>query len=149
SHCPAGRERVRTVLVEEARTVLVVDDDPDLRRMIGRLLEHEGFDVRLAEDGQAALGHLEPMPDVIVADLMMPQLDGEGFLLELGRRYPDASPQVVLLSASAIRDDVARRLGVVASLDKPFDTVALVDLVRELFELAESADDGDGDDREG
>ncbi|MCB9621294.1 MAG: response regulator [Sandaracinus sp.] len=66
-------------MVSAPATVLIVEDDPDLRRLIVRLLEHDGFSVRAAADGREALDALEPMPDVIVADLMMPDLDGEQF----------------------------------------------------------------------
>ncbi len=114
-------------------TVLVVDDDPEIRRMIGRLLEHEGFQIRSAGDGEEALRLCQAhLPDAIVADLMMPRLDGEAFLMELSERYPDHRIPVVLLTASALRKEVAGRLGVAASLAKPFDTTQLVDLMLEL-----------------
>lgn len=100
--------------------------------MIGRLLEHDGFLVRFASDGLDALDQLDPMPQVIVADLMMPGMDGEAFLLTLRERHPDARPAIVLLSASAIRDEVAARVGVDATLAKPFDTSELRELIREL-----------------
>lgn len=113
-------------------TVLIVEDDPDLRRLIVRLLEHDGFAVRAAADGRQALESLDPMPDVIVADLMMPELDGEQFLIELRSQHPNARPAVVLVSASAIREEIAARLEVDASLSKPFDTTELRELVRAL-----------------
>jgi DNA-binding response OmpR family regulator len=63
---------------------------------------------------------------------MMPELDGEQFLVELHGRFPDARPAVVLVSASAIREEVAGRLAVDASLSKPFDTSELREVVRAL-----------------
>jgi CheY-like chemotaxis protein len=118
--------------VSTPATVLIVEDDPDLRRLMVRLLEHDGFVVRAAADGRQGLEALEPLPDVIVADLMMPDLDGEQFLVELRSRYPNARPAVVLVSASAIREEIATRLEVDASLSKPFDTAELRELVRAL-----------------
>ena len=118
--------------VSTPTTVLIVEDDPDLRRLIVRLLEHDGFAVRAAADGRQALESLDPMPDVIVADLMMPELDGEQFLIELRSQHPNARPAVVLVSASAIREEIAARLEVDASLSKPFDTTELRELVRAL-----------------
>lgn len=115
-------------------TVLIVEDDPDLRRLMVRLLEHDGFVVRAAGDGRQGLESLEPMPDVIVADLMMPELDGEQFLVELRSRFPSARPAVVLVSASAIREEIASRLEVDATLSKPFDTAELREVVRALAE---------------
>lgn len=114
-------------------SILVVDDDPEIRRMIGRLLEHEGFAPRLAADGEEALRLCqEQLPDAIVADLMMPKLDGEAFLLELEQVSPRHGVPIVLLTASALRKEVADRLGVAASLAKPFDTTQLVELLLDL-----------------
>jgi two-component system response regulator MprA len=57
--------------------VLVVDDDPPLRRMLARTLAAEGYDVTVAADGGAALAEAErAAPDVIVLDVAMPALDG-------------------------------------------------------------------------
>ena len=60
-----------------AERVLVVDDDPPLRRMLARTLGAEGFEVTVAADGGAALVEVErAAPDVIVLDLAMPVIDG-------------------------------------------------------------------------
>ncbi len=115
-------------------TVLVVDDDADLRRMIGRLLQHHGYEVRLAADGAEALAACEEtLPDAIIADLMMPNLDGEAFLVQLRERHPSHQAAIVLLTASALRSEVADRIQVSAALAKPFDTRELQELVRELI----------------
>jgi len=104
----------------------VVEDDTDLRRMLARFLEHEGFRVVTAENGKAALEHCEStLPDVILADLMMPLMDGEDFLVEYRRRYPSAHTPVIIASASEIRDQVAARLEIAAVLKKPFDMAQL------------------------
>ena len=113
--------------------VLVVDDDPEIRRLVTRLLQHEGFEVAQAADGEEALRRCEQqMPDAIVADLMMPKLDGEAFLLELRQLRPDHRVPVLLLTASALRKEVTERLGIAASVAKPFDTTQLVELVQDL-----------------
>ena len=125
---------VKPTRVGTPATVLIVEDDPDLRRLMVRLLEHDGFVVNPVADGRQGLATLEPMPDVIVADLMMPELDGEQFLMELRSRFPNARPKVVLVSASAIREEVAGRLEVDATLPKPFDAEELREVVRALAE---------------
>ena len=58
-------------------TILVVDDDPDLRTLLRRVLERAGYQVRCAPDGLAALGEIEAaVPDLILSDIRMPRLDG-------------------------------------------------------------------------
>ena len=59
------------------KTILVVDDDRNLRRLYKAELEAEGFKIRLAENGSDALGEVsEEIPDLIVMDIRMPQMDG-------------------------------------------------------------------------
>lgn len=59
-------------------TILVVDDDPSIRRLLGAVLGGEGFRVREAQDGQAALAIVaQEVPDLILLDLAMPVMDGQ------------------------------------------------------------------------
>ncbi len=94
---PPQEKRARTV------TVMVIDDEPDLRDSICDLLAAEDFDLICAEDGEAALGRLRgdgAKPDVILLDLMMPRMDGWGFR-EAQRKDPRlASIPVVVMTAS-------------------------------------------------
>ncbi len=115
--------------------VLVVEDDPDLSKMMIRLLMADGHRVVAVADGEAALkACAEEMPKVIVADLMLPKMDGEEFLLQLRRQHAVArSIPVILVTASTIREEVAARAEVAASLAKPFDTDELRLLVRDLL----------------
>lgn len=116
-------------MAHTARAILVVDDDRELLVMLRRLLEHDGYRVLTADDAHSALEACErELPCLVFADLMMPKVDGETFLRELRLRLGTSIPPVVILSASALRDDVARRLGVAASIGKPFD----LDDVREV-----------------
>jgi CheY-like chemotaxis protein len=83
-----------------ARRVLVVDDDPDLRRRLRGLLENEGLEVAEAGDGRAAVTRLdEQWPELILLDLLMPEMDGFAFLAELQRRGEGRSVPVVVLTA--------------------------------------------------
>lgn len=120
------------ILSEPPPPILIVEDDPDLRAMIERLLAHQGYLVRTAADGRAALECCEQeLPSLIFCDLMLPHVDGESFLLEMRERWPEASIPIVLLSASAIRDEIAERIGVTSSLAKPFDTADILALAEE------------------
>lgn len=117
------------------KRILVVEDDPDLAKMLARILVHEGYEVATCGDGEAALRHLDDHPvDLLVTDLMMPGMEGEEMLLELRRRRSSPTVPVILVSASAMREQVADRLKVEASLSKPFDSEELVQLVATLLE---------------
>jgi two-component system response regulator MprA len=113
--------------------VLVVDDDPSLRRMLARTLAAEGFDVTLASDGGAALAATErSAPDVIVLDVAMPAVDGLSVCRRLrGRGLP--TPILMLTARDAVADRVA---GLEAGADdylvKPFAMAELVARLRAL-----------------
>jgi twitching motility two-component system response regulator PilH len=116
---------------EHARKrVIVVDDDPDIRALVGRVLS-DAYDVQTFADGETALAAVRADPPALVLlDLMMPRMDGEAFLMRMRVQLGDAAPPVALLTASSQRTDVARRHGVAAALDKPFE----LDDVRELVD---------------
>ncbi len=87
--------------------MLVVDDDPPLRRMLARSLTAEGFEVAVAPDGGAALVAAErAAPDVIVLDVAMPAIDGLSVCRRLRRRGL-ATPILMLTARDAIDDRVA------------------------------------------
>lgn len=130
-----NEDRDRASGDDHGARVLLVEDDPDLSKMMTRLLSSDGHRVVAVADGEAALeACAAEMPKVIVADLMLPKMDGEEFLLQLRRQYADArSIPVILVTASAIREEVAARAEVAASLAKPFDTDELRMLVRDFL----------------
>ncbi len=118
----SGRERV-----------LVVDDDPPLRRMLERTLVAEGFEVALAADGGAALVAAErSAPDVIVLDLKMPVLDGLAVCRRLrGKGLP--TPILMLTARDAVADRVeGLEAGADDYLIKPFAVQELVARLRAL-----------------
>ena len=95
-----------------ARRILVVDDDPDLRRHLRHLLEKEGLEVDEAGDGRAALARLdEQWPELILLDLLMPGMDGFAFLGELQRRKDGRFVPVVVLTAKDLTAADFERLG--------------------------------------
>jgi DNA-binding response OmpR family regulator len=102
--------------------VLVVDDDEDSRRVLTHLLERRGYAVVLADGGQAALAALtQHEVDVVLLDVMMPNMDGFAVCRELKKSPTTASLPVILLTA---RDDMETRatgmnLGVSEFLAKP------------------------------
>jgi len=102
-------------------SVLIIDDEPNIRRMVGALLEAEGFEVRDAADGPAGIARaLEWEPDLVLLDLMMPgALDGMATLEQLRERFPEL-PVVMMSGRAGLADAVkATRLGAVNFLEKP------------------------------
>jgi two-component system chemotaxis response regulator CheY len=87
--------------VERADSILVVDDDEDIRQTLATLLEAEGYDVNLAVDGADALRALAdgPLPDVILLDLAMPRVDGREFRLRQRNDPRLAGIPVIVISA--------------------------------------------------
>jgi DNA-binding response OmpR family regulator len=111
------------------RPILILDDDRDLTKMMKRYLEHQGWQVVVVNEPMAALELcLERKPCLILVDLMMPGVDGEEFVLALRRVLFEAVPPIALVSAAFSRPDVQKRLGLPASLGKPFPMEDLKDL---------------------
>lgn len=113
-------------------TVLVVDDDPDMRELESMALSYDGFEVLTAADGHEALTVLlTRKPCVIVLDLMMPGMDGLTFLVERQRRALGERIPVVCVSAAG-RDmlSMAERLGALDCVPKPVELDTLVACVR-------------------
>ena len=115
-------------LPDEVTRILVVDDDQDLRRMLALALADEGYDVRAAADGRAALALLATwQPRVIVLDLMMPVLDGWGFRArQLATPGAADVPVIVLSAARDLRVEVLRPAAVVP---KPFNLESFLETV--------------------
>lgn len=110
--------------------LLLVDDDPDGREPLGRLLEHAGYEVVCAKDGRAALQSImSRVPDVIILDLFMPKMDGVKFLEVLRSYLRLQSLRVVVLTAFPESPLVkhARALGVTRVLAKSKVTFRQID----------------------
>jgi len=117
--------------------VLVVEDDPASRQLVRELLAREGCTVREAADGRAGLVEVaRSRPDLIVLDLLMPELDGFGFVAEL-RRNPDwrAIPIVVVTAKDVTPEDRRRLNGQVETVIAKGGAAreALLSEVRELL----------------
>ena len=112
--------------------VLVVEDDPAIRRLVKMVLEREGYRVEVASDGIEAVLKLGVSDyDVIILDLMMPNLDGFSFMTTMAENDPDRLKRVIVTSAASpgvIRD---RMKGTPFELlSKPFDIARLIERVR-------------------
>jgi len=108
------------------QTILVVDDNDDIRTYLAGLLQEE-FEVLEAENG--SVGHkmaLEAMPDLIISDVMMPEMNGLQLLTEVRKRPEWVRVPFIFLTALGEREDVllGKKLGVDDYLHKPFDAEA-------------------------
>ncbi len=120
------------------RRILVVDDEPRMIRFIRLNLEHDGFDVSEAATGAAALTQLrDRLPDLILLDVMMPELDGFE-TLRLAREI--SSVPVIMLTAKGDEDDRVRglELGADDYITKPFSPRELVSRVRAVLRRTEA-----------
>jgi len=120
-------------------TVLVVEDEPSLRLLIGEMLEESGFEVLQAEDPSAAIevsrAHQGNI-DLLLTDLVLPRINGR----ELAERLASTQPQLRVLFMSGHTDDEIDRQGVrteeIAFLPKPFSLDELTEKVRETLDQA-------------
>jgi DNA-binding response OmpR family regulator len=118
------------------RTVLVVDDDAVILRLLEVNFQMEGFDVLTAVDGEEGFDKAKAShPDVVVSDVMMPKLSGLELVERLKGDDTTRDIPVILLSAKAQVDDIRSGLDVGADdyVTKPFEPLELVDRVNKLL----------------
>ena len=114
--------------------ILLVDDEANLRKMVGALLESEGLEAVEAANGTAALAAVSrEAPDAVLLDLMMPGMDGLSALREI--RKLDPAARVAMFTAHRERDQVMRaiELGAKDYVVKPFHADRLVQAVNKLL----------------
>ncbi|WP_287154179.1 response regulator [Candidatus Solincola tengchongensis] len=122
-----------------AYRVLVVDDDPMVTRLVRINLELENFEVEEAWDGKTAMRMMrENRPDLLVLDIMMPQMDGWEILKLVREDEQLRDLPVVVLTAKVQEEDIARgwRMGADGYIVKPFNPVILADALRKVLEAS-------------
>ena len=111
-------------------TVLVVDDDPDVRQVVLWALEDAGFDVQAASDGPAALSRASMQrPAVVVLDIGLPSADGAVVAARLRQVCGEELP-ILVMTADGRAAEKAQRAGAYEYLHKPFQDEALVAAVQ-------------------
>ena len=120
-----------------ATDILLVDDDPDLLKLIGLRLSAAGYRVKSAESGEAALSQIAiARPAVVVTDLRMPGLDGMQLFEQINAQHPTL-PVIILTAHGTIPDAVAAtQRGVFGFLTKPFDPPELLAKVAQAAAVA-------------
>jgi two-component system response regulator MprA len=129
--------------MKSAQRVLVVDDEPAVREAVRDALQLEGYEVELANDGQAALCEIERLrPDAVVLDVLMPRLDGIQVCHRM-RAVGDRTPILMLTARDAVGDRVA---GLDAGADdylvKPFAREELLARLRALLRRTTTHEEG-------
>jgi CheY-like chemotaxis protein len=109
-----------------SRPILVVDDDTDIRDFVVAVLRDEGYPVRAAANGKEALAQTErARPSLVLLDIHMPILDGEGFAAELHARGFD--PPIVVMSATGrTPKQLIAAVGASGALEKPVEIADLL-----------------------
>ena len=113
--------------------ILIAEDEPSLRQNLQWMLEMEGYDVATACDGREAFAQAcAQRPDLVITDVMMPNLDGYGLVKELREHSATATVPIVMLSAKADRSDVrtGMNLGADDYLTKPYRREELLETLR-------------------
>ena len=116
--------------------VLVIDDDEDLRGMLGDLLQRAGYSCDLAENGIDGMEKFrQSPPDVVITDIFMPEKDGFQVIQEMKKANPKV--KIIVISGIGIRQELdivslALRMGVQHALEKPFKPDDLLGMVRQL-----------------
>lgn len=115
-----------------AKRILVADDDPPLRRVLGKILTAAGYEVILVEDGKAAIERAErEKPDLVITDALMPRM--HGFLVAKALKALESPPKVILLTAVYTKDhykqEARERYGADDLLIKPFGVAELLDCI--------------------
>ncbi len=122
--------------ISSPKRILIVDDNEDMRRMIGQLLERAGYQVLLAADGQASLTQAKQYhPDLILMDLSLPDITGWE-AVQLLRKMPEfGTIPIIAITAHVSVADQERALAVGCSLHmgKPFKTRVLLQNIADLL----------------
>ncbi len=122
------------------KKILLIEDNHDMRENIAEMLELANYDVRMAENGKVGVEAAKDwLPDLIICDIMMPELDGYGVLHMISKNPDTASIPFIFLTAKTERSDVRRGMNMGADdyLTKPFNEVDLLDAIETRFKKNE------------
>ena len=121
------------------RRILVIDDDLAIRVLLHAVLKRMKFEVDLAEDGAVGLDKLQQDGgfDLVLLDLMMPRLNGYEFIEQIGQRYQDQRPHIIVFTAAGKRGvDKIPVDAVCNSILKPFDLDTFIEIISDCLNRA-------------
>lgn len=144
---PVGVTAVSVESMKTPKAILVVEDETDLRELIGFNLEREGYQCRQAADGDEALAELaKAIPHLVILDRMLPNTSGDEVLVQMRRDQRTAAIPVLMLTAKADESDelVGFAMGADDYVTKPFSMKALIARVAALLRRSrEGPSDGE------
>lgn len=115
--------------------ILIIDDESQIRSMLRLMLERVGYEVIEAADGMDGIRQYRDNPaDLIITDLIMPNKDGIGMIIELKKEFPKV--KIIAMSGGGVNRpegylDGAKKLGATRTLTKPIDRDEMIDAVAE------------------
>lgn len=120
-----------------AKKILIVDDDPDALELVGTRIEANGYEVIMAEEGEAAIEKAQgEKPALLILDLDIPAINGFEVCRVLKSDFETGNIPIIILSAQGQESDKKRgkKLGADAYLVKPFESGILLDEIKFLLE---------------
>lgn len=125
------------MLESQLQRILYVEDEPDIQAVAQIALENVGgFTIKVCQHGQQALAEAAAFkPDLLLLDVMMPDMDGPTTLIELHKQPELANVPAIFMTAKVQPQEVAqlRTLGAVDVITKPFDPMTLSDQIRKIW----------------
>jgi DNA-binding response OmpR family regulator len=118
--------------------ILIIDDEAMIRNLLVRMLEREGYETVTASNGKDGINiHRKNPADLIITDLIMPDKEGIETIMELRRDFQDV--KIIAMSGGGKTDSetylhIAKTIGAIKTLAKPFDRKELLTTIRELLE---------------
>jgi two-component system, OmpR family, response regulator len=126
--------------MENPNRILMVEDDPDIQTVARIALEAVGgFTVRTCSTGQEALNTLSSsVPDLILLDVMMPDMDGPSVLQAMRKNAATSKTPIIFMTAKAEPRELHqfKQLGAMGVIPKPFDPMTLADTIRDIWKQA-------------
>ncbi len=123
--------------MSDSPRILIIDDEIQIREMLGQMLSREGYDVINAPDGKVGMKICrEQNVDLIITDIIMPEKDGIEMILELRHDFPDL--KVIAISGGGRLGpdgylEMAQKLGAHRTFFKPFNRKEILEAVKELL----------------
>ena len=119
------------------KRILVVDDEPSIRKLFVRQLEKRGYAVDQAANGREGIRrYRENPPDLVITDILMPEREGVGMMMDLKREFPQVKFIAVSgggLNAAESYLEIAKYFGALRTFSKPIDWPALLTSIDEVL----------------
>ena len=125
--------------------ILIIDDESQIRSMLRLMLERVGYEIAEAPDGIEGIRQYRENPaDLIITDLIMPNKDGIGMIIDLKKEFPNV--KIIAMSGGGVNRpegylDGAKKLGATRTLTKPIDRDEMLTAVKETLQDTAAPDD--------